>query len=292
MHSQPRSRPKSMALSIPEPLPGYRSVGEITFLERLPQDFLLRDESNAEDREAGLRRIGIKPKSPHRASLLAVTSFPFLRGSLLIDESSFFPRRIEFQPSPDAILHSLLPGKAAVTIDYTDIGAEPPGRDSFSVTPPEDAHLFTEQFLQTGAASGEAPFPIALEPLEEAGFRPMQGGAWLSQSERRDRGFLIVNSQKSVDGSREAITLRVGNYLSPNMGRRRATLSEKGTEANAGEHAVQLLNRSADWPQGASLGDRQVIEVAWEADGVFGFLLGEGATQEELLAKKDRISSS
>jgi hypothetical protein len=76
----------------------------------------------------------------------------------------------------------------------------------------------------------------------------------------------------------------VGNYLSHNMSRRHAFLSEHGEAVALGALTARLVDRSALWsdelPEAAS---RPILEVGWEDNGVHWFLLGEDLERENLV---------
>lgn len=81
-----------------------------------------------------------------------------------------------------------------------------------------------------------------------------------------------------------SLSLRVGNYLSHNMSRRRAFLSEHGEAVALGVLTARLVDRSAllndELPEAAS---RPILEIGWEDNGVHWFLLGEALDKETLV---------
>jgi len=273
---------RRMGFTIPEPMPGYRAVGELGFLRRLTQDYLLRDEHRSGDPEEGVRRIGIKPKASVRSELLSVTSFPFVRASLLVDAESLFPRSLDFQPSSETMLATLLGPHVSVSITYTDLIAAPPEADRFEMDPPEGTRQLTETVFSPSDLPGAAPFPCSLEPLQTAGFEIAAEGVRLTADEANTRGFLITTAVAQDASRNAAVTVRMGNYLSGNMGRRRAALSEKGTRTTLAGVDGWILDRTEGWPSGVSPDGRSILEIGWEMDGIYGFLLGEGVGQEEL----------
>ena len=270
--------------AIPEPLPGFRALGAVGFLSNLTADFLLREETTDADRERELRRIGIKPKAPVRSELLSVTSFPFRRGSLLVEERTLFPRRIEFVPSGETLLASLLGPKSIVSIDYADVRQEAPEPAAFDFRPTEGTRVFYERSVSLGDVSDQSPFPCHLDPLVSKGYSPRDEGCRLAVDRDNGRGHLQATlSMRNPNGETAAVTVRAGNYLSRNMSRRRAALAGGGEEVDLSGRPGRFLDRTANWPEAVAAPEHGLLEIGWEINGTHWFMLGEGIDRTQLV---------
>lgn len=277
--------------ALPEPLPGFRTLGEVGFLERLTRDFLLRDEGR-EEAGSSIHRLAIKPKTAYRSQLLAITTFPFRRALLAFDEETLFPRRIEFTPTSDTLLASLLPPGSRATIEYSDIIDDDSDAHAFAFAPPTGSRVFDEIRVTEESVKERAPFACSLVPLDRHGFHIATRESRLAVDKENERGFLSIVAQAAgTDVTRRAVTIRAGNYLSRNMGRRKAAISERGRQVGIGSLDALYLDRSADWPTEASETARLLAEVSWEKDGVYWFLLGEGLEEADLLSLATELAA-
>jgi len=278
--------------SLPEPLPGLRALAEIGFLETLTRDFLVRDAGEETIDGERVRLLGLRPKEPHRSHLLKVVSFPIRRATIAIDDAGF-PRRIESHPSPATLLASLL-GRDPVVIRYENVRRDPPDQALFSPSPPEGAHVFREAFASVDKIEESLPFPFSFTPLTQRGYRPLAGGGTVTVDEEHDRGYCTVSLGVEDDGATQrAVTLRVGNYLSRNMSRRRVALAERGEPVRLGTIDGKLLDRGREWTeQTGEETPRALVEAFWNDDGIYAFLLGDGVEREELVTLASALVSS
>jgi len=264
--------------SLFEPLPGYQALGELGFLDDLPHDFLLRDagEETVDGRAA--RLLGFKPKQPLRSHLLKTVAFPIRRAVVAFDKETKLPLRIRFHPSRNSVLWTLLRPDEAVTIEYTGMNTEAPDTDLFSVSTPPDARLFRERHIQEGRFADALPFFLSLDPLLERGYRLVDTGGTVAVDDEGGKGYCtIVFSGGDEPEAGRLLTLRAGNFLSPNMSRRKATLAENGDRVQVGPADGYLLDRAASWRQELSeQDDRELVEAFWTRNDVFWFLSGDG----------------
>ena len=279
------------------PLPGTMVIAELGFLEALTHDFLLRDEGEEEIGGRKGRRLGLKPKVAHRSSLLKEEVFPVKRASLVLDAETFFPLKITFAPIHPSTLSYLLGPKTAVEIEYTDVRLGEVKEKVFAFTPPEGTRVFREQTVSGETLNETLPFRIPLDKLEEQAKLRLYGNrATVTVSEVQDRAYallgLVPSGDKTDDEDSYALSLRVGNYLSLNMNRRRAALSEQGEEITLEGFSARLHDRGKvlkeKVPQAP---ERSVLEIGWEREGVHWFLLGENL-QKELLIEIAKILAS
>ena len=108
-------------------------------------------------------------------------------------------------------------------------------------------------------------------------------------NEGKDRGYATLTLVSAQDAQnderpRNSLTVRVGNYLSRNMSRRRAMLSDQGEEAAIDEVSARFLDRGAlvkeQLPETSA---RSMLELGWDKEGVYWFLLAEGVEKEALI---------
>jgi len=270
------------------PLRGIDALGEVSFLRDLIHDFLLRDAGTEEIAGRRARLIGLKPKVRQRSLLLKEELFPVSRATIALDETTSFPLRIVLYPAEPSPLFYLIGPSTPVTVEYRNPRLEAPDPARFTFTPSETARIFEEQSVTQEMLSERLPFRFPLEPLSDLGYGLHRGRATLARNRSGDRAYALLTLTPTQDegssNSERALSLRIGNYLSRNMGRRRALLAEKGESVDLQSVKARLLDRSAlladELPQSL---DRMILEVGWERDGVHAFLLGDGVDREELL---------
>jgi len=271
------------------PLPGTTVIAEFGFLETLAHDFLLRDEGEEEFEGRKAQRVGLKPKVSHRSSLLKEEVFPVKKASLVLDAETFFPLKITYVPSYPSTLSYLLGSGTSVAIEYNDVRLGETDEKLFSFTPPEGTRVFREQLVPSEALDETLPFRIPLDKLEEQAKLRLYGNrATVAVNKAKDRAYallaLVPSEEKADDEDSYALSLRVGNYLSLNMNRRRAALSEHGEEITLEGLSAHFLDRGEVLKQKIPQApERSVLEIGWEREGVHWFLLGENLPKELLL---------
>lgn len=264
------------------PLPGTNSLGEIGFLRDLTRDFLLRDAGQESIDGQTAHRLGIKPKAQHRSLLLKEEVFPLKKATLALDAETSFPLRITYTPAGPSTLSLLVGSSTSITIEYSDLILDKVNEERFTFTPPEGTRVFREEQVPKDALEETLPFIVPMQVLEkDVGYALYGNRAAVTLNDEKDRAYALLTLVPSKEGdsgerTRHVLTLRVGNYLSRNMSRRRAMLSDQGEEITIDELSARFLDRGAlvkdQIPTEAA---RQIIEVGWEKDGVYWFLLGE-----------------
>jgi len=276
------------------PLRGENAIAEIGFLRSLTRDFLLRDKGEEAVFGRSARLLGLKPKTRRRTLLLKEELFPVKRATVAFDQETLFPLRIVFYPAAGSALFYLVGPSTPITIEYKDILLNTVDEARFTFTPPEGTRVFTEEILTQEALSEKVPFALPLAALKErAGYELYGGRATVTLNEKNDRTYVhlaLVPSAAEGDKNESALSLRVGNYLSLNMNRRRALIAENGEPLSLGEVEARFLNRGemlkGDLPAGM---ERSIMEISWEHDGVYWFLLGDGLEKEALIAAANTL---
>ena len=272
------------------PLPWTNTLAEIGFMRDLTRDFLLRDEGEETIAGRSARRLGVKPKTQHRSFLLKEEIFPMKKATLTLDEQTAFPLRISYKPASSSALSLLVGPSTLVTVEYSDVVLDKVDEDRFSFAPPDDAHVFREELVSKDTLEDILPFSVPLSVFEEHGGYTLHGDRVAAVlNEGQDRGYAtltLVSAQDAQNDERlkNTLTVRVGNYLSRNMSRRRAMLSEKGESTSLDDVAARFLDRGAlVQEQLPETPTRSMMELGWEREGVYWFLLAEEAEEEALI---------
>lgn len=289
-----------------EPIPGLTTLGELSFLDSLTQDYLLRDlgEETIEDRV--VRRIALKPKTTYRSQLLSAVVFPLRKATIDFDTETYFPVSISFIPSSESPAASIIGPDATIRISYTAVEIPESEATLQPFSPPADAKVFEEMAISADELDKQFPFSISPELLIKYGFNPKDGMAVVSLDTENARSYATVQyaslTAPSEDDSASdpetashdetissRLTIMFGNYVSRNMARRRATFSEDGQSASSTSLPLKLLDRKELWEQRYPGIDTRYapVEAFFEKDGVFWFISGTGMGLDsmEALAK-------
>ncbi|MBU1049849.1 hypothetical protein KKG90_07500 [Candidatus Bipolaricaulota bacterium] len=272
-----------------EPIPGLSALGELSFLETLPQDFLLRDFGEETNHNRPVRRIGLKPKVGYRSQLLSTVAFPIRKATIDFDTETYFPLDISFTPAAGSPAASVLGPNATIRVSYKDVRILEAQAQSISFSPPSGSRLFEEKPISAADLAEQLPFTLHEELLRRYGFDPADGRAILSKDAENDRSYATIHyssadeepqteATSSSESLSPALTLTVGNYVSRNMARRRSTFSEYGQPMADLALPIRLLNRSELWEkQFPGIDTRYApVEAFFEKDGAFWFLSGTG----------------
>jgi outer membrane lipoprotein-sorting protein len=272
------------------PFPETSVLAEIGFLGSLTRDFLLRDEGEETCAGRSAHCLGLRPKVQYRSYLLKQEVFPIKEASLTIDKETFFPLKIVFTPIHPSTLSYLLGSSIAITIEYTDLRLEPPEEKMFSFTPAQGTRVFREEIVSREALNETLPFHLPLSELEAQAKVQLYGDrATVTINEEKDRAyafftFVPAEGAGSIEADSYALSLWVGNYLSLNMNRRRATLSERGERIPLEGVSARLVDRGKmlkeKVPQAP---ERSILEIGWENRGVFWFILAENLEGDRLV---------
>jgi outer membrane lipoprotein-sorting protein len=268
-----------------EPLPAVEAMGEIAFLEQLTRDFLIRDAGTETIAGRSTRLLGLKPKHSYRSHLLKSVTFPIRRATVALDEETLFPLRIRFYPAVGSALLPLAGAKGAITIEYSDVRREAPEHAVFAFSPPEGTRVFRETVLRTEELSERLPFPFAIDGLLQQDYRLLGGAGSATIDEKNGRGYctLTLVPEQETENRPRWVTVRVGNYLSRNMSRRNATISEAGKDVRVRSLNAKLLDRRPLWAERVPDAEpRAPLEIAWEEGGVFWFVAAEGVEESGL----------
>lgn len=273
------------ARSVYEPLPGFRAICELGYLETLTRDFLVRDAGNEAIEGRPARLLGIKPKQSYRSQLLRAVTFPLQRATVAFDEETKFPKRLRFFPSQGTLLATFLGARDPITIEYTNVRLETPASTSFSFSPPEGSRVFREEFVDGAELADRIPFGCSFDSLERRGYRLLDEGGPVAVDEENSRAYFTLRWGLDEAGAESRIlTLRAGTFLSRNMSRRRATIAEAGKAVVFGDIEGHLLDRGRLWAeQIPDESPRKAFEASWTHDEVFWLLAGDGVEEEELV---------
>jgi len=277
---------------IADPLPGGACVGELDFLDTLTKDFLFRDAGPAIVSGRAVRQLGIKPKHAISSNLVRTTRFTIRRGEIAFDEETYFPLRITLHPIADSPLYAVCGPDRPLVVEYANVRIQPPDPALFDFAPPDGTRIFRETDRPLDDACDQAPFPIRTDALLDAGFAPLPGGVRLTLEDEAQRGYLTaLLIRPGEDGVDAMLTLRAGNFLSRNMGRRRATIADHAESLTIGDATGRLLDRSDAWSQ--HLPNTESVpahfELAWADGDVYWFLAAEGIDRNELLVLGERL---
>ncbi|HDL85711.1 MAG TPA: hypothetical protein ENH11_05215 [Candidatus Acetothermia bacterium] len=270
-------------------------IAEIGFMCHLTRDFLLRDEGQEEINGKKARKIGLKPKTQERMSLFKDEVFSLKRAILSIDPETLFPMRILFYPSQRSPLYYIAGPSTPITIDYKDVLFAVPNEDLFSFTPAEETRVFNEEEVGEKALADKLPFALPFDQITQRGYKLYNDRITVTANESRERAYVFLSFEKKQASSKQitGISLRVGNYLSPNMNRRRALLADSGEEIDLGGAKGRIIDRSAllkdEIPESVR---RSLIEMGWQDGDVHWFLLGEGLNRDDLVGIATAMVSS
>jgi len=272
------------------PLRGSSSLGEIGFLHGLTRDFLLRDEKTQAIAGRNAHYIGLKPKVSHRSFLLKEESFPIKRATLALDAETSFPLRISYYPTERSPMAYLVAPGTPIVIEYVNPQLDKVDDQRFSFVPPEGTRVFHEQVVENDKLGELLPFDLPSEALEGGEkYEPYSDKVMLTVNEEKDRGYALwtlVPRQENEEKKRGSgvLSLCVGNYLSRNMNRRRAFLSEQGEKLTLGKVTAQFLDRGAlVKDQLPAEMKREIMELGWKKGEMYWFLLAEELDKESLM---------
>ena len=260
-------------------------IAEIDMMCQLTHDFLLRDEGQEEINGKKARKVGLKPKTPERMSLFKDEIFPLKRAVLSIDPETLFPMRILFYPTQRSPLYYIAGLSSPITIEYKDVMLAVPDEDLFSFTPSEETRVFNEEEIVVKDLADKLPFELSLEQITQRGYVPRDDRVLITANEDGDRAYALFSlEKKDSDGKQTSgMSLRVGNYLSPDMNRRRALLADNGEETDLGEAKGRIIDRGSLLKDGIPESVRRsLLEIGWQDGDVHWFLLGEGIDRDDL----------
>jgi hypothetical protein len=277
-----------------EPLPGYDALGETRFLDDLARDFLLRDGGQGIQGGRPTRLIGLKPKRPRVASLLRVAAYPFERAEVALDAETLFPLRIAFIPPPSLPLSSFLGSDSWITIEYSDVRELDLDESAFTPPLPAGTRIFEETLVAESGLEAAVPFSIPVDALRRHEFVLADRNVRWVLDAARERGYATLFCVQEDENSEEvasAVVVRVGNYVSRLMARRRTMAGEHGESVDVNGQSARYLDRRLLWKEGPPSVELPVLaDLVWERNGVFWVLTSEGLRKEDLLALAQALS--
>jgi len=230
-----------------------------------------------------VRRLDLKPRALHRSHLVKNVRFAVQRARVSFDVATRFPARMEMTLDPGAFAVPLIPPSAEVRIEYSDVRLAAPPASAFGAPSGTDARLFAERDTRAGGDGDGLPFELPLGPMFERGYRLNGGRPIAIVDEPGERAYCTCIAHRGDGADGAAVTLRVGNYLSRNMNRRRAWIAENGEPISIGDLRGRRIDRNERWPEGIPRSERPLIELAWEREGIHAFLLGDGVAETDLI---------
>lgn len=267
-----------------EPIPGMDALAEVAFLDDLTRDYLLRDGGETVHNGRPARVIGLKPKRLWTSSVFRTKAFLLERADVTLDAETFFPLAITFVPGRDTPAAAALAGADHVTIEYTDVREADIEESTFVLSVPTGTRVFTESAVPAGAA--DLPFPLPLEAAAAAGLELVDDRALLVLDEERARGYATVVFRRAAgEGREDALVVRVGNFISRLMARRRTLAADRGESVDVRGVSGRYVDRRALLgSDAATRGLPPLADVTWEAEGLYWVLSTEGLTRDEALA--------
>jgi hypothetical protein len=262
-----------------EPIPGISALAELSCIDTLVHDFLVHDLGEDTVDGRNVRRLAIKPKQPYRSQLLSTVAFLIRRAVLDLDTETLFPVRISFVPSEDAPAAALLGSEGSILIAYSDVQILDTASPVRPFAPPAGGRVFEESHQPVEGLEDLLPFPVSLQPVPEHGFHPIREATVVSIDADNGRAYVSMEYSSEGDPSggsdrTRRLVLTFGNYVSRNMARRRATLSEMGETRTCGAQALTVFSRAKVWERRFPGMDTQQAptEAFFEHGGVFWFL--------------------
>jgi outer membrane lipoprotein-sorting protein len=272
------------------PLRGINILAELGFLNDLTRDFLIRKEGEETIDGRAVQRLGLKPKVRYRSLLLKEETFPISHATIALDAETSFPLKITYTPTRHSSAYYLLGASTPITIKYKNPRVNTVKDEVFSFVPPEGTRVFYEHEVGRDELTEKLPFDLPLEKLEQEKYVLTEGKAQITANADNERAYTLIplvpgeKREDTDDQLANFLSLRVGNYLSRNMSRRRALLSEKGEQLFFGDITGRFLDRGSlvkdRLPNGA---ERNILEIGWEKDSVYWFLLSDGLSREALV---------
>lgn len=274
-----------------EPIPGLATLGELSFLGTLTQDFLLRDLGEEAIDNRVIRRIALKPKQAYRSQLLSSVTFSIRTATIDFDSETFFPVHISLVPSSGSPAASILGPNAMIRISYKDVVILKNTDSANPFSPPSSARVFEESRTSVEDLADLLPFSAPLAALSNHRFEADGKAVLLSIDTENKRAyatshFSSANATAQEDAPAPRLTLTFGNYVSRNMARRRTVFSELGKPASEGSLPLQFLDRREIWKQRFPGIDAQYapVDAFFEKDSVFWFLSGTGMELDSMEA--------
>jgi len=269
---------------IQSPFGDLEVFGQLAFLKDLIGDYLLKYAGEGDVNGREVHRLGLKPKRNRRSLFLKEEVFDFDHAQLALSKEHGLPLKITYYPGERGALLAGGPPGSSIIAEYENFQLNELERKVFNFDPSKVGKVFRENRLDPEEFAEEFPLSVDFDALNEEGFRRAGERLSVMEKEDGDKSYCRISFVKRGEGGLpQSLQLMAGNYLSKEMGRHRTQLAEKGSDAHLEEAVGWILDR------GASLEDRlpqelrqKIVELGWEKEGNFYFLLGQGMDKTDL----------
>ncbi len=269
------------------PFAGVEVVGQLNFLPSLVSDFLLKDDGEGEINGRPVDRLSLKPKQARRSLFLKDEVFNLTKAELAIDRELGLPLKITYYPGEGDQLRFSSSRGGPVHVEYSNYDIDGPGSRDFNFDSTKVDRVFEENLVGKEEFSDRFPVSIPFSSINEHGFELATEDLSLFLDEDNERAYssLVFVAADEKPGQRtRSLQLLAGNYLSREMTRHRAFLSENGEEIDLDGQSAQTTDRGErvrnqlpeEW-------DREIHEIGWQKEESFYYLLGQGLERRELL---------
>jgi len=174
-----------------------------------------------------------------------------------------------------------------ITIEYSDVRTLGPTDVPFPPALPADVREFRESALPPDEAAATAPFPLPFAALRQSGYEIVEDRVRLVLDSAHSRGYAVLPCAKlDAHGRAEAVAVvRLGNYLSRLMARRRAVAGDRGEPAAIGDLSARYFDHRTAWTSEIPPDEMPFLsDLFWEREGRYWMLSGDGLDKDSLLA--------
>ncbi len=276
---------KKEGKNIYSPFGGVDVIGQLKFLTTLVKDFLLKDNGEGKISGRKVQRLGLKPKVTQRSLFLKDEVFSLDKAELAIDTETNLPLKITYHPGQRDQLRFPSSQGGPIFVEYSDYQVDKLSEKNFEFDSSKIDLLFEQKDFTEDQFSEEFPIPLDLEKIEEEGFEPMGDRLSMMINQKKDRAYASIGFlSSSKEEEKSSLQLLAGNYLSREMNRHRAYLSENGEETEVNDKKIKVADRGKSVQDRLSDNlDRSILEVGGQIEESFYYLLGQGVNRERLL---------
>lgn len=267
------------------PFGGVDIIGQLEFLTTLVKDFLLKDDGTGEINGRKVHRLGLKPKVTQRSLFLKDEVFSLDRAKLAVDTETHLPLKITYHPGQREQLRFPSSQGGPLFVEYSNYQVDKLTEKNFEFDSSKIDLTFEQKYFSEDEFSQEFPIPLDLEKIEEEGFKPMGDRLSMMVNQEKDRAYASIGFlSSSKEEGKSSLQILAGNYLSREMNRHRAYLSENGEETEVGKEKVKVADRGKSLQEQLPENlDRSILEVGGQIEESFYYLLGQGVDRERLL---------
>ncbi|MBS3765024.1 hypothetical protein KGY71_00740 [Candidatus Bipolaricaulota bacterium] len=268
------------------PFAGVDVIGQLGFLPSLVEDFLLKDDGEGEINGQPVNRLGLKPKASRRSLFLKDEVFNLSRAELALDKELGLPRKITYYPGQSEQLRFSGTQGNPVFVEYSNYEVDGLGKRDFQFDPSKVQRVFEERALSEEEFGEKFPLSVPITEIKERGYDRARDKISVLQDDEAGRAYSSITFLKSDDEGRptSSVQLLVGNYLSREMSRHRAYMSENGEELDIEGTSTLVANRNEAVKERLPEGwEQEIYEVSWQGEESFYFLLGQKIGKNELI---------